>query len=77
MVCAQALKHRVYAFSKGRERQGEVAGERLLQFQGSLVRIIRFYGFWKRKKKKSLFLKSNFSVFTFWFYSKSFLLKSK
>lgn len=51
VVCAQALKHRVYAFSKGRERQGEVAGERLLQFQGSVVRINKILRFLEKKKK--------------------------
>lgn len=55
VVCAQALKHRVYAFSKGRERQGEVAGERLLQFQGSVVRINKILRFLEKKKKNLCF----------------------
>lgn len=51
MVCAQAPKHRAYEFSKGREHQGEVAGKRLLQFQGSLVRINKILRFLEKKKK--------------------------
>lgn len=55
VVCAQAPKHRAYEFSKGREHQGEVAGKRLLQFQGSLVRINKILRFLEKKKKNLCF----------------------
>ena len=50
MICAQALKHRVHEFGKGRERPCEVARKRLLQFQGSLVRINKILWFLEKKK---------------------------
>lgn len=49
VVCAQGLKHREHEFSKGRACQCEVARKRLLQFQGSLVRINKILWFLGKK----------------------------